>query len=34
MLGLLVSHVNCDDIMFLQQYQAGHEVVIHNALAP
>ena len=34
MLGLLVSHINCSDIMFLKQYHAGLEEVIHIVLTP
>ena len=33
MLDLHFLHINCHDIMFLQQYLAGHEVVICDALA-
>ena len=28
------SHVISYNIMFLQQYHAGHDVVIYNVLAP
>ena len=34
MLGLLFSHVNSYDIMFLKQYHAEHKVAMHIALAP
>ena len=33
-LNFLLSHVYCYDIMFLQQYHAGHDVVICDVLAP
>ena len=33
-LVFMFSHVICYDIMFLQQYHAGHEVVIYNVLVP
>ena len=33
-LVLLFSDVYCYDIMFLGQYQAGHEVVICDILVP
>ena len=29
-LAFLIVDIYCYDIMFLKQYHAGHEVVIHN----
>ena len=33
-LCILVLHANCYGILFVQNYHAGHEVVIHIVLVP